>query len=144
MGSSMKPTIFNDRVAAALKNWHHTAKKHVKEISKHNTPYSSRPSTPTYGMSPVHLLHKHPVRSSDSAQTSPRASSSYHDNDHWDIEGSPSPSHHHVRRSEAQDKGTLEPITADLPPAPPPIRTQHEISISLSDFSFEKPQQRRD
>ncbi|KAF2295854.1 hypothetical protein GH714_034586 [Hevea brasiliensis] len=35
MGSSIRPTIFNDRVAAALKNWHHDAKKHAKH-SKHS------------------------------------------------------------------------------------------------------------
>ena len=30
MGSTMKPTIFNERVAMALRNWHHTAKKNIK------------------------------------------------------------------------------------------------------------------
>ncbi|KAG5244076.1 MLO protein [Salix suchowensis] len=30
MGSSMRPTVFNDRVAAALKTWHHAAKKQSK------------------------------------------------------------------------------------------------------------------
>ncbi|KAF7811915.1 MLO1 [Senna tora] len=149
MGSSMKPTIFNERVATALKNWHHTAKKHVKESSKTNTPFSSRPTTPTRGMSPVHLLHKHPMRSSDSPLTSPRESS-YTDNDHWDIEeGSPSPSHHHHhhhgRDSETQEEDRIvleEDMTSgDLPIATPhPIiqRGSHEVSISLSDFSFNK------
>ncbi|KAI4351313.1 hypothetical protein L6164_005687 [Bauhinia variegata] len=136
MGSSMRPTIFNDRVAAALKNWHTTAKKHVKH-SKHseaNTPFSSRPTTPTYGMSPLHLLHKNPSRS-DSAQTSPRTSN--YENEHWDIEGSPSPSHHQ-NRDEIQMQ-VLEAGSTQLPPGPSPIRTQHEIKINASDFSFEKP-----
>nr|WDE40436.1 mildew resistance locus O [Manihot esculenta] len=87
MGSSMRPTIFNDRVATALKNWHHTAKKHAKH-SKHSeshTPMSSRTATPTYGMSPVHLLHNY--RSStapDSLQNSPRNYN--YDADNWDPE----------------------------------------------------------
>ncbi|KAK4252976.1 hypothetical protein QN277_010820 [Acacia crassicarpa] len=121
MGSSMKATIFNERVATALKKWHHTAKKNVKE-SKHSasvTPFSSRPATPTHAMSPVHLLHNHPFRSTESAleEASP---SSYHDHDHWDLEASPSPSHHH------------HPSASD--DAPP----QHDITIALSDFSFDK------
>ncbi|KAI4351314.1 hypothetical protein L6164_005688 [Bauhinia variegata] len=135
MGSSMRPTIFNDRVAAALKNWHTTAKKHVKH-SKHseaNTPFSSRPTTPTYGMSPLHLLHKNPRRS-DSAQTSPRTSN--YENEHWDVEGSLSPSHHQ-NRDEIQMQ-VLEAGSTQLPPGPSPIRTQHEIKINVSDFSFEK------
>ncbi|XP_051120813.1 MLO-like protein 6 [Andrographis paniculata] len=63
MGSTMKPTIFNDRVAAALRNWHQTAKKHVKHQSRLSsvaaTPMSSRAATPLGSLSPVHLLHKH-------------------------------------------------------------------------------------
>ncbi|KAL0417741.1 UNVERIFIED_CONTAM: MLO-like protein 6 [Sesamum radiatum] len=90
MGSTMKPTIFNDRVATALRNWHHTAKKHIKQ-SKHSaptTPTSIRPPTPSHGMSPVHLLRHHRSEM-DSLQTSPRKSN--FNVDHWDIEGSPSP-----------------------------------------------------
>lgn len=134
MGSTMKPTIFNDNVAAALKNWQHTARKHIKhKDSSHsaaNTPFSSRPGTPTHGMSPVHLLHKHP-RHSDSPLTSPRAPH-YH-NEQWDVEGSPSPSHHARNHDD-----TMQPPTAEeLPPIGlQPIRTQHEINIALSEFSF--------
>uniref|UniRef100_A0A0D3B5U0 MLO-like protein n=1 Tax=Brassica oleracea var. oleracea TaxID=109376 RepID=A0A0D3B5U0_BRAOL len=75
MGTSMRPTIFNDRVANALKRWHKTAKKQSKHgTSGSNTPHSSRPATPTHGMSPMHLLHSH-NRSLD-YQTSFTASSS--------------------------------------------------------------------
>ncbi|KAK7252434.1 hypothetical protein RIF29_36367 [Crotalaria pallida] len=61
MGSTMKPTIFSDRVAKALKNWHHTARKHVRhnKVSSHsgvNTPLSSYPTTPTHGMYPTGQL----------------------------------------------------------------------------------------
>lgn len=73
MGSNMKPTIFNERVAVALKNWHHTAKKHIKQNKGSVTPLSSRPSTPSYNMSPVHLLRNYRGEM-DSVQTSPRRS----------------------------------------------------------------------
>lgn len=142
MGSSMKPTIFNERVATALKNWHHAARKNVKE-SKHSllsesvTPFSSRPATPTHGMSPVHLLRNHPLRSTESAHTSPRASSSsYHDNDHWDIEASsPSPTRYPDDQAVSEPTGTA----SNFPPPP-----QHEITIALSDFSFDKRHMDRD
>ncbi|XP_061372097.1 MLO-like protein 6 [Gastrolobium bilobum] len=134
MGSTMKPTIFNEKVAAALKNWHHNAKKHIKH-SKHNegnstTPFSSRPATPTYGMSPVHLLHRHTAGRSDSAQTSPRTSN--YENEQWDVEVSPSPSNH-KGTDETQMKVLELGSATELP-----IRSQHEISTSLSEFSFEK------
>ncbi|KAL5697847.1 Protein mlo2 [Ranunculus cassubicifolius] len=66
MGSTMKPTIFNERVAVALKKWHHTTKKHTKQggESASVSPMFSMPSTPTHGnngTSPVHLLYKHRV-----------------------------------------------------------------------------------
>ncbi|KAJ6745827.1 MLO-LIKE PROTEIN 1 [Salix koriyanagi] len=88
MGSSMRPTVFNDRVAAALKTWHHAAKKQSKhgKNSESHTPTSSRPQTPSYGMSPAHLLHHH--RSStapESFPNSPRLSN--HENiDQWEAE----------------------------------------------------------
>lgn len=45
MGSTMRPTIFNDRVANALQKWHHGARKKIKENKKSG-----------HGLSPVHLL----------------------------------------------------------------------------------------
>ncbi|KAH7841531.1 hypothetical protein Vadar_031142 [Vaccinium darrowii] len=59
MGSTMRPTIFNNQqVASALDNWHHTAKKHAKTGRKSETAMStSQPGTPLHGMSPVHLLN---------------------------------------------------------------------------------------
>lgn len=129
MGSTMKPTIFNQRVASALKNWHNTAKKQVKN-SKQTTPFSSRPSTPTYGLSPVHLLQRYGGRS-DSAQTSPRTLN--YDNEQWDIEDSPSPSNHPVTEHETQMQ-VMEPGSA------PELSTssQFELRVSSSEFSFEK------
>ncbi|XP_007009792.2 PREDICTED: MLO-like protein 6 isoform X1 [Theobroma cacao] len=144
MGTNMRPTIFNDRVAAALKSWHHTAKKHTKH-SKHSentTPFSSRPATPTHGMSPVHLLHNHP-RSVESYHTSPRNSN--FENDQWDLD---SPRRRaindsvHDRQLEMRevDRTVQEyPSSSSHMPQPPQtLRTQHEIDISSSDFSFAK------
>lgn len=145
MGSTMKPTIFNDNVAAALKNWHHTARKHLKHNkesghSASNTPFSSRPGTPTHGMSPVHLLHKN-FRHSDSPLTSPRAP--HYEDEQWGLEGFPSPSHHATERDhyheheETNNHTIMQPPTTELLPSElQPIRTQHEINIALSEFSF--------
>ncbi|GFP80995.1 mlo-like protein 6 [Phtheirospermum japonicum] len=144
MGSSMKPTIFNERVATALRNWHHTAKKHVKETNKHSaptTPMSSRPATPTHGLSPVHLLRYHRSEM-DSFQNSPRKSN--FDADHWDSE-SPSPNHfhgqgeafrHHIELGQADNdvppELRHEPSSSQVAPA------QHEIDIGgHKDFSFD-------
>lgn len=54
----MKPTIFNERVAKALRAWHHTARKQIKKnhLSVSGTPTSSRPSTPPRILSPSPLL----------------------------------------------------------------------------------------
>ncbi|XP_057781779.1 MLO-like protein 6 [Salvia miltiorrhiza] len=125
MGSSMKPTIFNERVATALRNWHHTAKKHIKQ-SRHSTPMSSRPATPSHHTSPIHLL-RHYRSEMDSVHTSPRRSN--YDADNWDTE-SPSPSRFHggVELSHMDREVAL----ADSPP-------QHEITVGGSkDFSFDK------
>lgn len=126
MGSTMKPTIFNERVAMALRKWHHSAKKHIKEINKQHsnptTPMSSRPPTPSHGMSPVHLLRG--IRTSD-MDVGPRRSS-YNNIDHWDIEGSPSPNRH--------DSEVHEPNLSEIE-----AREQYEINIARSrDFSFDK------
>ncbi|OMO72550.1 Mlo-related protein [Corchorus capsularis] len=84
MGSSMKHTIFNERVANGLRNWHQKAKKQIKQ-NRHSgkmviTPLSIRLETPPEtprSMSPLPLLHKHRHRGEevDSSQTTPRRSS---------------------------------------------------------------------
>lgn len=144
----MKPTIFNDKVATALKNWHHRAKKNIKHShhSESNTPFSSRPATSTHGMSPVpvHLLHNYHHSNLDSLHACPTRFDV--ENDHSDIEDVPSPSNksgpnenHFSRHSELQERPAIQdPSSMPLPPAPGPIRTQHEINIGSSDFSFSK------
>ncbi|KAL3616427.1 MLO-like protein 6 [Castilleja foliolosa] len=150
MGSTMKPTIFNERVATALKSWHHTAKKHVKEVNKQNsaptTPMSSRPATPTHGLSPVHLLRYHRNEmAADSFQNSPRKSN-FDGADHWDSE-SPSPNHfhgqgdafrHHIELAQTDNNDVAPPETSSSQVAP----TQHEIDIVAGhkDFSFDRGQ----
>lgn len=133
----MKPTIFNERVATALKNWHHTAKKQVKQSkhSNHTTPNSSRPSTPTHAMSPVHLLHRHTSGNSDSLQTSPKKFN--YKNEQWDIElegeGSTSLRNNQTGENEIQIAGIESFSTTELP-----VRIRQEISSGSNDFSFEK------
>ncbi|KAG8480494.1 hypothetical protein CXB51_024643 [Gossypium anomalum] len=148
MGTNMRPTIFNDRVAAALKNWHHTAKKHTKQSrllhSENTTPFSSRPATPTHGMSPVHILHKHPQRSET------YGISSGHSVDHWDPGLFHSPLSHEINdpihdhdRTQIEmrdvDRTVQESGSSQMDAGTPQtIRTQHEIDIIPSDFSFAK------
>ncbi|CAI8593953.1 unnamed protein product [Vicia faba] len=141
MGTSMKPSIFNERVATALKKWHHTAKKQVKQ-SKHSnntTPNSSRPSTPTHAMSPVYLLHRHTSGNSDSLQTSPKRSN--YKNQQWDFEGEGSTSlrNDQIGPSEIQIAGIESFSTTELP-----VRVRQEITSGSKDFSFEKRQLGRD
>lgn len=159
MGSTMKPTIFNERVAAALKNWHHTAKKHIKE-SKHSgmaSPMSSRPATPYHGMSPVHLLRNY--RSEvDSYQNSPNRTSNWENDDgstsptqfHNQRSSESSSSHHHHQQQQHQielgsyveqrepsdvDNGmttTTTSSSSQVVPLPVTNNRQHEINIGGS------------
>ncbi|KAL1544152.1 MLO-like protein 6 [Salvia divinorum] len=103
MGSNMKPTIFNERVARALRNWHHTARKHIKE-SRQATPLSSRAATPSHHTSPIHLLRHYrsemdtspPRRSVDNSDTeSPSPSRFQRPLSHMDAEVALSSSQHH-------------------------------------------------
>ncbi|XVE96734.1 hypothetical protein REPUB_Repub02eG0248100 [Reevesia pubescens] len=61
MGSTMKPTILNDRVANALRKWQQQAKEHIKHNLHSGTinPVLSRPETPSSRVSPLHLLRNH-------------------------------------------------------------------------------------
>ncbi|KAF3455031.1 hypothetical protein FNV43_RR05479 [Rhamnella rubrinervis] len=145
MGSTMKPTIFNERVAAALRNWHHTAKKHIKQNKGSVTPLSSRPATPSHHASPVHLL-RHYRSEVDSFQNSPRKSN--FDADRWDTD-SPSPSHPHFHQSQDgssshhhqiemgqvdRDVDLTDPNSTEVIAAP-----EHQISVGQNkDFSFDK------
>lgn len=151
MGSTMKPTIFNDRVATALKNWHHTAKKHVKQ-SKHSataTPTSSRPVTPSHGASPIHLL-RHYRSEMDSPQISPSMPNCYAEQS--DNEGSPSPTRfrrrgdelspfdHHIELGNVEHEAEHNRESGSSQVAPLPASDQHEIDVGVppNEFSFDK------
>ncbi|KAJ8751516.1 hypothetical protein K2173_016746 [Erythroxylum novogranatense] len=155
MGSSLKPTIFNERVAKALRNWHRTAKKQIKENkgSGSVTPWSSRPTTPSHHTSPVHLL-KYYRDEVDRIQNSPRrstsnlaiewdgansASQSRHP--HFD-EGSSSNQNNYLhQRQQHTELGDGENITNDSESRPSqvvPISGQHEIEIVGKEFSFDR------
>lgn len=152
MGSTMKPTIFNERVATALKSWHLTAKKQIRRNKKSGqvTPTSSRPGTPSHGMSPVHLLRNY-QNDIDSLQTSPRRSN--FDTDNWDTDGSPSPSYHRRGDNETStshhqiELGSMdhrnenpEPNQLQVDIVPETISNgQHEVAIAFpKEFSFDK------
>lgn len=116
MGSSMKPIIFGDNVATALRSWHHTAKKRVKHgLSGHTTPANSRPTTPLHGTSPVHLLRGYPQYNEDSVQASPRTSNV--ENEGWANEIS----------NDNQEGEILQHASTDH---------NKQIEIIMSDFTF--------
>ncbi|CAH8372226.1 unnamed protein product [Eruca vesicaria subsp. sativa] len=133
MGSTMRPTVFNERVATALKTWHHTAKKHTKHgrHTESNTPYTSRPTTPTRGSSPLHMLNNRSVETFQSSHP-PRYSDHHDHHQFWDPESQhqeSGPSTHHSLAHESSEK---TPVLA--PMELPPIRTNK----SLKDFSFKR------
>ncbi|XP_026662382.2 LOW QUALITY PROTEIN: MLO-like protein 6 [Phoenix dactylifera] len=147
MGSNMKPTIFSERVATALRKWHDTARKHLKESRRSSsvTPLStSRPATPTHGLSPVHLL-RHYRSEVDSLQASPRRSTI--DDEQFDLEGTPSPSYHtisgasfhHMQQGQV-DGGREMQVLGDITEQKQPhdIESNQGASYLSIDFSFDK------
>jgi mlo protein len=151
MGTSMKPTVFSENVAAALKTWHHTAKEHTKHgaHSGSNSPYASMPVTPRHGNSPVHLLHNYPHSSTNSLHNSPIRSNIV-DNENWgnaadwqrrhqEFEDTPISTavlqneQHEVEIQQSGPSGA-----ALVQPVHPSDGSQHEVQLSLTDFSFNK------
>lgn len=136
MGSTIRPSVFNDRVAAALRDWHETAIQHGRE-GRHSDG-ASRSATPSSGMSPAHLLQSY------DSQTTPDMSPmvSNFDNERWYGEGSRAS----VKKDDdepgrTEDFESRKPGRAgqdSTPIGPGPIQTQHEINISSSNFSFRK------
>lgn len=124
MGSTMKPTIFDERVATALRSWHHAAKKHVKHNrgSTLQTLLSSRPTTLAHQMSPAHILTS-PTRPEFEAKVND-ASSSSNSIHHQEMEMGHLD---HSRQQEVDDSSFVSAIS-DL--------TQHEIDVEhSSEFS---------
>lgn len=141
MGTTMRSTVFNDKVAVALRDWHETARKHTRHgHSDGVSPQSSRPSTPSYGMSPVHLLQSYDNNTPD---MSPVASN--YDNERWYGEGSGSlgkkdDDEQRPENFESREpgRGTQDSSSAQLALGPLPIQTQHEVNITSSEFSFRR------
>ncbi|GAV78100.1 Mlo domain-containing protein [Cephalotus follicularis] len=149
MGSTMKPTIFDERIATALRNWHYKAKKQIKQNKNGSlSPVSSRPTTPSHHTSPVHLL-RHFRDRMDSLQTSPRRSNVAVDQ--WDAD-SPSLSHypyydegsssHHknnieegnIEHGREHDEQGSAQVAQDVQP----ISTESQIAMGHKDFSFDR------
>ncbi|KAI8013054.1 MLO-like protein 6 [Camellia lanceoleosa] len=145
MGTTMKPTIFNEKVAKALRNWHYNAKKHIKQNNRLTDgsvpPSPSRPGIPQHGMSPVHLLRHYRSSEIDSVHTTSR--NSHFDNEYSENEGSFSPSHschhddapprsHHGRNRDLE----LQPETEGLAMSSIPLdpHSHHEIDIPSAGF----------
>lgn len=153
MGSTMKPTIFNDKVATALRRWHHTARKRIKQNNTSGTvtPITSRPGTPSHSTSPVHLL-RHYRSDIDSLQPSPRLSTNDYENFYWTdtTDSSSSAQHHHYHGGERsvisthhrpqaaeQEMDVREPVVSAHAVN---IAHQPEINVRYGshDFSFDK------
>ncbi|XP_028064658.1 MLO-like protein 6 isoform X2 [Camellia sinensis] len=145
MGTTMKPTIFNEKVAKALRNWHYNAKKHIKQNNRLTDgsvpPSPSRPVIHQHGMSPVHLLRHYRSSEIDSVHTTSR--NSHFDNEYSENEGSFSPSHschhddapprsHHGRNRDLE----VQPETEgqEMSSFPPDPHAHHEIDIPSAGF----------
>ncbi|KAI8569570.1 hypothetical protein RHMOL_Rhmol02G0288600 [Rhododendron molle] len=62
MGSTLKQTIFNERLTMALQDWRHRAMKRIEQKRQSGLttmPMSSRPVIPSHHLSPVHLVRCH-------------------------------------------------------------------------------------
>ena len=138
MGSTMKPTIFNERVVNALREWHHKAKKNIKQ-NQHST---STPETPMHSMSPVHLLH-HYQGELDSIHKTQRMSN--FNNEGRDMNGPHLSSHHHdqislpknQRNHGQEESSSHEPSTIHSPSSRHSFHVQHESDVHSIDFSFD-------
>ncbi|KAK9072774.1 hypothetical protein SSX86_009209 [Deinandra increscens subsp. villosa] len=111
MGSTMKPTVFNDQVVKALHRWHQNAKKQVKlnRDSNFTTPGSTRPSTPPHSTSGSTSNH------------SAQLMSKFHDS----------------AFEQGSTVGTL-PRATGVGMNDCPVIDQHKIDVDSTEFSFEQ------
>ncbi|KAL3808856.1 hypothetical protein ACJIZ3_000202 [Penstemon smallii] len=144
MGSTMKPVIFSDQVASALRGWHHTAKKQLKQQGRQSgntTPFSSRPGTPLRSnMSPLYLLgglQNNHDSIENGYQISPRASSFGNEGRGGGEGTSVSPGHHEIEIDDSMRNDMNHEIEVDIEdPRPNKVEARPEVQISLSEFSF--------
>lgn len=141
MGSKMRPVIFSDNVASALRGWHHTAKKHIKQgrASASSTPFSSRPASPLHGStSPLYLLQGYKKSYHEDGAYDQAAMS----REEWGRGGEvelASAGRHDVeddfdRKDRLSEISTVIEIERDVEDPP----SQHRGQISLDAFSFRK------
>ncbi|KAL7596452.1 hypothetical protein Lser_V15G28471 [Lactuca serriola] len=118
MGSTMKPTVFNDQVVKALHKWHQRAKKQVKlnRMSDTTTPGSSRPSTPS------HWTMTRTTSINDSSQRV----FEFHDTLNYE---------HEIQATGSLPGTRSVDIQVDGGPA---VVHQHKIDVDSADFSFDK------
>ncbi|KAL2553625.1 MLO-like protein 12 [Forsythia ovata] len=147
MGSNMKPTIFNEKVARALLTWHQTARKQLKRNQHPGsfTPLSSRPGAPLHASSPVHMLRYYKSEL-DSANATPRHSS-YGVDRPWQVEGSvssphyqedvPWSSHDITRDLVEEEKETQESNSHHTGHQAHSLHHNIDV-VQLADFSFDK------
>ncbi|KAI9076128.1 hypothetical protein K1719_041826 [Acacia pycnantha] len=145
MGSSMKATIFNERVVSALKRWHKKARKEVKK--RRGSVGTTASDTPSPSTSPVSLLRHFRNEVDSSVHTSPRRSNVEADQrgaspPHNMNVASSSNYHHQQQQLEMElQRRRRQPETGPLPPAASSVNvvTQREIDIAPSkEFSFDK------
>ncbi|KAL5845761.1 hypothetical protein ACOSQ3_009285 [Xanthoceras sorbifolium] len=120
MGSNMKPAIFNEKVAEALRKWHHTAKKQIKQNKGYHS--SPRRSVEWETDSPSPSKHHHHNRGEGSSSS------------HHNLEQAFSIDHQNNR--DVNETGLAQGGAAQQPPVVVP--TQHEINIGSKEFSFDK------
>lgn len=134
MGSNMKPTIFNERVAKALRTWHQTARKQIKK-NRHSgsvTPISSSPSTPLHGSSPAHLLRYYKNENElNSLPNSPRISN-------YKIESWQAEQDDVYQRSSVRELVEEEMEILELPIPLSSEANNFDLEINVTDFSFDK------
>ncbi|XP_042000419.1 MLO-like protein 6 [Salvia splendens] len=162
MGSNMKPTIFNERIAKALHSWHQNAKKQLKK-NHHSgsvTPVSSRPTTPLHGSSPVHLLryysnelHSDPAtpRTPNHRIENPVHLLPYYSNEQLNIDpATPRTPNHRIENWQAEQdeiilsphgKTAHEPVEKEMETRhhADPMTSQNNLDhkINVKDFSFD-------
>lgn len=124
MGSHMKQAIFEEQTAKALKKWRDAArkKKRLREAGM-DVPsgLTSGDATPTHGSSPLHLLRKLKMKSTEAVSSAPPSPRSYQsDNDEIEAKASP--------LIKLED---LEPRR--------PLKGAAEEKIDKDDFSFNSP-----
>lgn len=157
MGSHMKNTIFEERIASGLRRWHQKAKTKIKtrnSVSQLSSRGGTRSfeTTPSLGSSPLHLMHRY---NNMGVLETPGLSPRYY---HSEYEAAEAPDYTEAtkhRISKQIETSNLEMIASCSYPAEPTgtvlttealgmkeAREQHptpkNLSINSRDFSFVK------